>query len=60
MNYQELRDLWHEALKAARLLIPYPIGPAEQINLRELMNLDLEPLIRASQKTRLVLAEVAY
>lgn len=36
MNYQEFRDLWHAALKAARLQIPYPIGPTEQINLRDM------------------------
>jgi hypothetical protein len=33
MNYQEFRDLWHEALREARLPIPYPIGPTEKINL---------------------------
>jgi hypothetical protein len=36
MNYQEFRDLWHHPLKAARLQIPYPIGPAEMINLRSM------------------------
>ena len=36
MNYQEFRDLWHNALKATRLQIPYPPGPAEQINLRDM------------------------
>jgi hypothetical protein len=33
MNYQEFRDLWHAALREARLQIPYPIGPTEKINL---------------------------
>jgi hypothetical protein len=33
MNYQEFRDLWHDAVREARLQIPYPIGPTEQINL---------------------------
>lgn len=33
MNYQEFRDMWHDALREARLQIPYPIGPTEQINL---------------------------
>lgn len=36
MNYQEFRDLWHKALRAARLQIPYPIGPTERINLRDM------------------------
>jgi hypothetical protein len=36
MNYQEFRDLWHDALQAARLQIPYPIGPTERINLRDM------------------------
>ena len=36
MNYQEFRDLWHEALQAAHLHIPYPIGPTERINLRDM------------------------
>ena len=36
MNYQEFRDLWYAALKAARLQIPYPIGPTERINLRDM------------------------
>lgn len=36
MNYQEFRDLWHEALQAAHLQIPYPIGPTERINLRDM------------------------
>lgn len=33
MNYQEFRDLWHDALREVRLQIPYPISPTEQINL---------------------------
>lgn len=36
MNYQEFRDLWHAALQAACLQIPYPIGPTERINLRDM------------------------
>jgi hypothetical protein len=36
MNYQEFRDLWHAALRAARLQIPYPISPTERINLRNM------------------------
>lgn len=36
MNYQEFRDLWHNALLAAHLHIPYPIGPTERINLRDM------------------------
>ena len=36
MNYQEFRDLWHKALKAARLQIPYPIGPTEKIDLSDM------------------------
>jgi hypothetical protein len=36
MNYQEFRDLWHAALRAARLQIPYPIAPTERINLRDM------------------------
>jgi hypothetical protein len=36
MNYQEFRDLWHDALQTARLQIPYPIGPTERINLRDM------------------------
>lgn len=36
MNYQEFRELWHDALQAARLQIPYPIGPTERINLRDM------------------------
>jgi len=36
MNYQEFRDLWHDALRAAHLQIPYPIGPTERINLRNM------------------------
>jgi len=36
MNYQEFRDLWHDALQSARLVIPYPIGPTERINLRDM------------------------
>jgi hypothetical protein len=36
MNYQEFRDLWHDALQAARLQIPQPIGPTERINLRDM------------------------
>jgi len=36
MNYQEFRDLWHDALHAARLQIPHPIGPTERINLRDM------------------------
>jgi hypothetical protein len=36
MNYQEFRDLWHNALREARLQIPYPIGPTEQINLHNM------------------------
>ncbi len=33
MNYQEFRDLWHKALKATCLQIPYPISPTEKIDL---------------------------
>ena len=33
MNYQEFRDLWHNALREARLKIPYPVGPSEKIDL---------------------------
>ena len=36
MNYQEFRDLWHDALRATHLQISYPIGPTERINLRAL------------------------
>jgi hypothetical protein len=36
MNYQEFCELWHAALQAARLQIPYPIGPTERINLRNM------------------------
>ncbi len=36
MNYQEFRDLWHDALQAARLQIPQPICPTERINLRDM------------------------
>ncbi len=36
MNYQEFRDLWHDTLRAAHLQIPYPIGPTERINLRNM------------------------
>jgi hypothetical protein len=36
MNYQEFRDLWHDALRAVHLQIPYPIGPTERINLRNM------------------------
>jgi hypothetical protein len=36
MNYLEFRDLWHNALRAAHLHIPYPIGPTERINLRDM------------------------
>jgi len=36
MNYQEFRDLWHKALKAARLQIPYPIGPTEKVDLSDM------------------------
>ena len=36
MNYQEFCDLWHTALRAARLPIPHPIGPTERINLRDM------------------------
>ena len=36
MNYQEFRDEWHDALRAAHLQIPYPIGPTERINLRDM------------------------
>ncbi len=36
MNYQEFRDLWHDALREARLQIPYPVGPTEKIDLRSL------------------------
>lgn len=36
MNYQEFRDLWHDALQAARLQIPQSVGPTEQINLRDM------------------------
>jgi hypothetical protein len=33
MNYQVFRDLWHDALREARLQIPYPEGPTETIDL---------------------------
>ncbi|MCX6053795.1 MAG: hypothetical protein NTZ74_02555 [Chloroflexi bacterium] len=33
MNYQEFRELWHKALKASHLQIPYPICPTEKIDL---------------------------
>ena len=36
MNYQEFRDLWHDALRRVHLQIPYPIGPTERINLRDM------------------------
>jgi len=36
MNYQEFRDLLHDALRTAHLQIPYPIGPTERINLRDM------------------------
>jgi len=36
MNYQEFRDLWHAALQTARLPIPYPLGPTERIDLRDM------------------------
>ena len=36
MNYQKFRDLWHDALQATRLPIPYPINPTEQINLGDM------------------------
>ena len=36
MNYQEFRDLWHDALREARLQIPYPVGPTEKIDLRSM------------------------
>ena len=36
MNYQEFRDLWHDALRTAHLHIPYPIGPTERINLSDM------------------------
>lgn len=36
MNYQEFRNLWHDALREARLQIPYPVGPTEKIDLRSM------------------------
>lgn len=36
MNYQEFRNLWHDALREARLQIPYPVGPTEKIDLRNM------------------------
>ena len=36
MNYQEFRDLWHDAIQAARMQIPQPIQPTERINLRDM------------------------
>ena len=39
MDYQTFRDLWHAAVYAARLPIPYPLGPTERINLRDMSRL---------------------
>jgi hypothetical protein len=36
MNYQEFRNLWHDALQAAQLQISQSFGPTEQINLRDM------------------------
>lgn len=36
MNYQEFRNLWHDALQAAQLQISQSVGPTEQINLRDM------------------------
>jgi len=36
MNYQVFRDLWHNTLREAHLQIPYPVGPTEKIDLRNM------------------------
>jgi hypothetical protein len=60
MNYQEFRDLFHQALKAARRLIPYPIGPTERINLRDRVTRDSEPMLQAAQELRQALADAEH
>lgn len=51
MNYQEFRDLWHSALRTARLPIPYPAGPTERINLHD-MSRSYELILRSGSQPK--------